>query len=247
MATNKDQLLQLIEFVQEISSQPGNEWFLDELLNKTLINNKDYFGQDDHSAGSFIKLQRQIFKNKAAEFYRGVKNQDLKNELVKDYVEMLWYRMVNVVDRYFLFLYYQAENMLNYYILTSDAFNKIATQSDKYKIAFNEKFVVACKDNFFKSNSPISLSKINSIWAKLVYWAIDSNNTTWLLKNKPMIDTLINSRNLTSHRNSQQSNETTFLITRNQIKNYKKGDEIYVSYPVHLLKLLRSTIQQKSE
>jgi len=236
MNENKLDLTTLIDFVTEIANQKGNEWFKNDLINNLGGNNYSTF---ETSAELFIRTLRKTFNKKSRDFYKIISDQRLNIELTADFKEMLWYKTTNNIERQYLFIYYQIENMLNHYIMMNDAFTKISKESDKHIIKFSEKFSVNCKAYFFDNNNqPRELNKIGSIWAKLVFWAVDTKNEIWLIDKKTNFDQIVNLRNDNSHRNSSELNN----YVQNTIDILKKSDDGNHSYVITILKKIKSTI-----
>lgn len=240
MGHSKEDLLKLAKFVNEIANEPGNEWFINEIQQTGHINKRISINKSELSFEAFVRLQKSIFKKKAMEFYKYIPNESLKNELIKDFIEMSWYKMLNVIERYFLFAYYQMENMLNYYLLVNDCYTKISSNKSKYNMPLTDKFVVDCYGYFFDNKgAKIELSKVKSIWAKLLFWAIEEASYDWFKSNKSNFDNLVNLRNFESHRNSADINQYAIK----QVNNFKIGDDSNLSYTISILKRIKSTIK----
>src|SRR5665647_523446 len=115
MKYKKENLLKLLRLIEEISNFHGNDWFKEELANK-LKDTSLIDEENSLSVESFLRLQRKIFRTKALEFYKNIEDDSLRVELTKDFQEMLWYKVLNQIDRQYLFTYYQIENMINFFI-----------------------------------------------------------------------------------------------------------------------------------
>lgn len=240
MKYNKEKLLKLLKLVEEISNQPGNEWFKNELtirLDATRLTKE----KDSLSIEPFLRLQRKIFRTKGLEFYKNITEDGLRIELIKDFQEMLWYKLLNQIDRQYLFTYYQIENMINFFIIKNLAHEKIKKNPNNYKIEFTEWFTVNSYSYFFSTNSdPIDVIKISSIYAKIVFWAIESGNKSWILDKtrKFHFDNVVQIRNMKSHRNSQGDN--TYLLRH--IQSIKIGDDSNYSFLIAILSRIKNTI-----
>jgi hypothetical protein len=240
MTYNKDTLIKLINLVKEIAKDPNNSWFR-TLLVEEFSQDMTVGEMEPSSTEAFIRLQKKIFRKKAFEYYKNINDSKLKGELVRDHQEMLWHKVLNQVDKQYLFAYYQLENMLNYYVLSNDVYVKIKQSPDKYIMQFNEKFEVVPYNSFFnKESQPVELNKVSSIYAKLAFWAVETGNKSWILDNsrKYHLGNLVQIRNMKSHRNSQ----IDYSYLNNQIEYYKKGDDINNSYIVSILTRMKTTL-----
>lgn len=240
MNYKKENLIKLLKLVEEISKQPGNEWFKDELtsrLDATSLSTDD----DSLSVEPFFRLQRKIFKTKGLEFYKNITDDKLRIELTKDFQEMLWYKVLNQIDRQYLFTYYQIENMINFFITKNLAHEKIKNNPNNYVIEFTDKFVVKSYNYFFSKNTePIDVIKISSIYAKIVFWSIETNNKSWIhdKSRKFHFDNIVQIRNMKSHRNSQVDN--SFILAN--IESIKKGDDSNYSFLIAILTRIKNTL-----
>ena len=241
-------LQNLLKLVKELSSRDDMEWFKNELVvhyssstkttnsvdNKSLINNYEF-----NDFPSFLRFQKINFRIKGKAFYFNIKEIELKNQLVKDFVEMYWFLNMNNIDRFMLFTYYQFENLLNYYCTKSNCFEKIEKNRNYFIESFGKNFVVICSDNFFYKTQCKPIEKV-SIWAKLVFWFKDSNNDEWEGKNHTNISNLINIRNKNAHRQPKYSNEKVI----NTISLLEKQDfskfSFYINILSHILKSFES-------
>ena len=240
MKYQKSSLIQLLKLVKEIVSERGNEWFKDSLYQELYSTGLDY-GNNSPSAESFLRLQRKIIRVKALEFYKNIESTKLRAELVKDFQEMQWYKLLNQVEKQYLFTCYQVENMINYFISNNQAHEKIKSRPEFYSIEFSEKFITKSYSYFFsKSGDPIEISKINSLYAKLVFWAIETNNKLWIMdkSRKYHLDHMINIRNMISHRNSQSD----YSQLLKYIDNIKRGDDTSYGFLVSIMTRIKNTL-----
>jgi hypothetical protein len=240
MKFKNEKLVKLLKLIEEISNQQDFKWFKDELtnmLNVTMLTRED----DSLSVEPFLRLQRKIFRTKGLEFYKNVAEDNLRIQLTKDFQEMLWYKVLNQVDRQYLFTYYQIENMINFFITKNLAHEKIRNNSNNYVIEFSEKFIVTSYNYFFSKNGdPIDVTKISSIYAKIAFWAIETNNKSWILdkSRKFHLDNVVQIRNLKGHRNSQGDNP--FVLAN--IEKIKKGDDSNYGFLIAILSRIKSTL-----
>lgn len=239
MTNNKENLIKLLKLVIEISKEPENDWFK-ELLKEKFDTSAIHREGDSLSADSFLRLQRKIFRTKALEFYKNIKEHNLRIELVKDFQEMLWYKVLNQVDNQYLFTYYQIENMINFFISKNSAHEKIKENPSHYVIEFSEKFIVKAYDYFYKSAKPIDVIKISSIYAKIVFWVVETDNKSWFLdkSRKFHFNNLVQIRNMKSHRNSHGDN--SFVLSN--IESIKKSDDSNYSFLSAILSRIKNTL-----
>jgi hypothetical protein len=240
MKYKKESLEKLLLLIDIISKGEGNEWFNEILQDRFQIYNTQ---KSDNfiTAESFIRLQRKIIKTKAIEYYKSIEDLKLQNELIKDFQEMLWFKVLNQIDKQYLFTYYQIENMINHFIIKNKAHDKIKVDSNRHTIKFTDKFEVKSALYFFKDSKPIEIDKISSIWAKLVFWAVETKNESWI-KDKSIkyhLDNIINIRNMKSHRNSNGE----YGIQLSYIEQIKKGDDSNYSYLLSILYKLKMSIK----
>jgi hypothetical protein len=229
----KENLIKLLDLIEKLSQKEEHKWFKDELSNKfSEKSNIDSFPE-------YFKAQRLQYKIKAKNFYSTINDKKLKLELINDYVEMSWHQSVNNIDRFLLFVFYQMENLINYYCKISNAFEKLELNKDYYTYSFNEKFNIITYDSFYFRGNQKPLAKIN-IWAKLTYWMHDSDSIEWESKNHFNLSNLINIRNKNSHRNSEIKNEDMLSL----IESIKKSDITAFSFYVNILKQILKSFEK---
>ena len=148
---------------------------------------------------------------------------------------MNWYQINNDMKQAFVYTFFQMENLLNFYITNSKAFEKIRLNQDFYNHSLNENFVVNCYINFNKVNNYKDINKIN-IWAKIVYWACDSKQTDYLTAYVSNFYNLVNIRNEENHRNSNSPSSYDKTI-----ENLRQGDFTDFSFYINILKKIYKT------
>lgn len=210
MNYKKDSLEKLLLLIDGVLSRPENEWFRQELA-KRFTKNESILGFPE-----FAKLLRKNFKKKAKKIYSDFNDVKLRQILIKDNVEMQWYMVLNDPGRFLLFLYYQIELLLNKYCIDFNSYEKINAEKNRFYFKVNDGFEIVCFDSFYSKDRTGAiikkpLEKINSIWAKLIFFVIDSNNIEWLEKNKSNFSTLINTRNKMSHRGFEIEDESDYI------------------------------------
>ena len=206
MAQNKEHLEKLLQFLDSLMKEPGNEWFVDELSKKIIKQHSNVESNiDKDSFNTLLSLHHSKIRRKARAYYKDIKDVKLRNQLVNDHAMMIWYKSIYEVEKYFVHVNYQIENMLNYYLAHTDfhskvqasprSYNKVISISTNYKIEID-----VYSYAFSKNNGPsISIEKILSLWAKLLYWAIDTNNFQFLCDQAGNFNAIINIRNQTNH------------------------------------------------
>lgn len=227
---SKESLEKLLRLIDELCACEENQWFKEALSSK--FGGKNGF----ENFPAFLKHQKNQFKIKGRSFYAAIADEKLKKELVDDYIEMSWYQSVNNLNRFMLYVFYQMENLLNYYISISNAFEKIDTNKNYYIHKYPPKFTVIVYDSFFYKNEEKSIKDI-SIWSKLTFWMIDSNNKDWEKMNHRNINNLISTRNAISHRNSNSNNK----YVDDTIDALKKSDFSSLSFYFNVLKKILET------
>lgn len=222
---SKASLEKLLHLIYELCTLEENKWFKDTLSSKFSSNT----GFENFP--SFIKHQKNQFRLKGKSFYLIISDPKLKKELIEDYMEMSWYQSINNLNRFMLFAFYQMENLLNYYISISNAFEKINANKNYYTHQYASNFTVLVYDGFFYKEEMKSIESIN-IWSKLTFWMIDSNNKEWEKLNHRNIGNLISIRNANSHRSSNSNNE----YVENTIEILRKSDFSSLSFYINVLK-----------
>lgn len=207
---DKDKIKEVLKALSDKLKKPENL----ELLEEFLMNCGIFDGTTD---SAYVRLQRKVLRQKSRAYYQKIKDEQLKKELTYAHSQMLWYRTINELEKYFLFVNYQIENMLNFYITENDAFTKIQSNARAYHKLLNpvsnsnksRPMDVDCYIYFFNRNSqppkPNRISKINSLWAKLLFWAIDkTGDIGYLERNYWNFNDIIEIRNEQNHANYER-------------------------------------------
>lgn len=216
MATNKDQLLQLIEFVQEISSQPGNEWFKGKLI-ETLIGNATPNNNIEKEVIAALSTNiESIHKYLLLDVvpiidYSAVEDDIIRNQLYRDCLEMLKYRLGKInnhinFDEFCRYAHLQAEELINYffYMKVDGDISQITKLISINKTKPEPPEHLSHIAYYTKLNAFAKLSKIDS-------------------KTKSTLIFINNLRNEMSHRNSLQiDNEDQILcdFEMNKLSGY---------------------------
>jgi hypothetical protein len=109
MDEQKQDLKTLIDFVNDIANQKGNEWFKAEL--------KDKISLQIHSTEIeeiYEYCIRQILKDQATKFYSDFKLIPIKDKLIEDYIRMEQFRRDDRFEDFCLALFQQIEGIVNY-------------------------------------------------------------------------------------------------------------------------------------
>lgn len=206
MAQNREHLEKLLQFLDSLIKEPGNEWFVDELSKKIIKQHPNVESNiDKDSFNTLLSLQHSKIRRKARAYYKDIKDVKLRNQLVNDHAMMIWYKSIYEVEKYFVHVNYQIENMLNYYLAHTNFHSKVLaspTSYDKEIINQVTKFRMNVKVYsyaFTEKRISISIEKIPSLWAKLLYWAIDTNNFQFLCDQAGNLNAIISIRNQTNH------------------------------------------------
>ena len=204
MAQNKEHLEKLLQFLDSLMKEPGNEWFVDE-LSKKIIKQHPIFESniDKDSFNTLLSLQHSKIRRKARAYYKEIKDVKLREQLVNDHAMMIWYKSIYDVEKYFVHVNYQIENMLNYYLAHTDFHSKVQASPTSYdkeiQVVKKTKNIKVYSYAFTDKGFPISIEKIPSLWAKLLYWAIDTNNLQFLCDHSGNFNAIIDIRNQTNH------------------------------------------------
>jgi hypothetical protein len=154
---------------------------------------------------------------------------------------MIWYKSIYEVEKYFVHVNYQIENMLNYYLIHTDFYSKVQaspTSYDKEIINPSTKFKMNVKVYsyaFTKDGDQISIEKI-SLWAKLLYWAVNSGNFDFLSNQVGNLNAIISIRNQANH---------SYYGRQNNAATYWKDqeDDINFAFISGIVKHIRNTIK----
>ena len=73
MAQNREQLEKLLQFLDSLMKEPGNEWFVDE-LSKKIIKQHPIFESniDKDSFNTLLSLQHSKIRRKARAYYKEI-------------------------------------------------------------------------------------------------------------------------------------------------------------------------------
>ena len=230
---DKEEIRKLLKLLGLKLQKPENNWMLEELSH--------YYTPLTWDA--FVRLQRNNAKKKARQYYKNIKYDTLRKELVKDHALMLWYKSINELEHFFVYTNYQIENMLNYYITKTDAYEKISKEPRSYhriiKASTSDyKIDIDCSIYFFNrnDNSPNPPSKIFSLWAKLLYWGLTYHrNIDFIEKQFSNLDAIIKIRNECNHANYDRNKSICSYW-------YSLDDDSQLAFVQLILKTIRNSI-----
>lgn len=212
-----------------------------------LIYLQDEVNQYSDGTSAFIKLQRKKLRNKGRLFYEEVSNCELRNKLVDDYAMMLWYKMIGDIPQMFTHILFQIENMLCHYISNDfKAYDKIMKDPEKYVYTYyndhtKNTFQRKAKEYFFLSDGKRQPLKNINIWAKYVYWFVETGKTIeYQNASHSLVSDIVNIRNTTEHRNSSESISPYILKQISYWKAYV--DERYNNVNSLLSEILKTIV-----
>lgn len=109
---DKETLLKLIDFIDELAKMQGNEWFYKNL--KSRFTNKPV---SDFSPTQVEEIYeyclQKIIKDHAEKFYHDFKLDDIKPKLIEDFIRMESFRRDNNFEDFCLAAYQQLELIIN--------------------------------------------------------------------------------------------------------------------------------------
>ena len=233
-----DKLLQVLHKVEQLCEQ--NVEFATALKESLSVAPTE--PSADSGFSSAMRLQHKRCGEKARDFYESISDPDLYQDLVKDYANMLWYKSMFNVGKYFVHVNFQIENMLNYYLDHSNFHKKIVANAPQYKyeLTISDRYSISIDvlANAFDKNKnfqPIEPAKMNSLWAKLLFWAIDTKQKDIIEQKKTYFNAIISVRNETNHRN--------YASEKWQTAYWQTQDSLQYGYIEDLLKKIRDSLK----
>lgn len=243
MGQNKEELNKLLSFIEELTRQPGNEEFVTGL--RAIVGSEKSNESNDEQLSSYLRLQRERFRKKARRYYKDIKDETLRSQLVDDHAWMLWYRSVDDVVSYFNYVNLQIENIVNFYLSNIDIHSKITSNPTAYMchlvVSPTGKYAIDidCNKDFFRNTaaglSKLPYSKVKSLWSKIWAWAICTGNTALVNSQASNIAAIINIRNDNNHRDSKVSSASSEYW-----KNLE--DDANYGFILMILKVFRNSV-----
>ena len=236
MGQNKEQLNKLLVFISELAKDSDNAWFVEELGRKYGM----YQTSNVQSFDAFVKLQHKRCRKKAKQYYSKISNDILRNQLVDDHAMMLWYKSIGELELFFVHVNYQIENMLNFYLDNSDCYNLISANPTAYCKTFTNNgytLSVDCQSYFFNpnSNKTVPIPKIKSLWAKILFWAVDACQLPFVNQQFGNFSAIINIRNEADHSYYGRVNSSSKFW-------YTQEDDVALAFIGGILRTVRNTI-----
>lgn len=192
MAQDRKQLEALLVFIDRLASEPGNEWFVEQLRNKYgRLDNKVSKNKEIENIEKYLAIDYYLDKQDSIIDYSFIKDDITKQRLIADNREMLryWYGVrahKKDFDEFSHCAVLQIEMLLNiYYSNLSDNISDIISYIKK----FNPKAKIDSAENIG------SISLASKIWSFC-------NEHKVGYKTKQTIDYLREVRNEVSHRKS---------------------------------------------
>lgn len=112
---DKEKLKKLLDLIEELLNEDGNEWLIDGLLERI----EKVSSIDKVASYSTIKriheyCIKEVINNQAEEFYNDFNIREIKPQLVKDFKEMEFKRREDKFENFTFALYQQIEGIVNY-------------------------------------------------------------------------------------------------------------------------------------
>ena len=179
------------------------------------------------SLSSAIRLQHERCMIKARDYYMRISDLELRGDLVKNYAKMLWYKSIFEIGQYFVQVNYQVENMMNFYLRNTDFHNKVKNMPARYctTVEFSPQYSItidALSYAYDKNQNLVAPEKIASLWVKIYYWAIETNQKEFFEKNRQNFNNIISIRNEMNHANSSSPKSSLMYWLKHE-DNFKYG------------------------
>ena len=236
MGQNKEQLKKLLDFLDELTKDKDNAWFVEELGRRF---GTCYFSNvADFDA--FVRLQHQKCRKKARQYYSKITNSTLRNQLIDGHAMMLWYKSIGELELFFVHVNYQIENMMNFYLDNTDCYNLINANPSMYCQTFSNRgynLTIDCQTYFFDKHSGgnVPISKIKSLWAKILFWAVHDNQLPFVQQQFSNFSAIINIRNETNHTNYGRAGNSSKYW-------YAQEDEMALAFIGGIIRTVRNSI-----
>jgi len=122
MSKKKESLGKLVKFIEEISNEPGNEWFKKDLQTKFGAQPPDISTPKDQIAHIYEYCIKEIISDQAHKFYEDLKLPNIKEQLVNDFIRMEQNKRQGDFENFCLALFQQIESITNELIKTDTVF-----------------------------------------------------------------------------------------------------------------------------
>jgi hypothetical protein len=198
MNYKKESLLKLLKLIEEISIQPGNEWFNNQIINLFVKNNSTNNNIDKTSLEARIRLIQQYLCVDVENLIDYSDFEDpAREQLFRDHLEMVRYKKGTpnhkiCFSEFCKYAHLQSEEMINYFL------NKISD----FKIESIQDFVNKNNPNYNPSKKPTVIHHISYTYKLTAFknahgFSKSTNDTLWFINDF---------RNEMSHRNSLANN-----------------------------------------
>lgn len=225
---SNNNLNKLIEFVQEISAQPDNTWFRNELLARLIYksNNTESEPTGFSDIVENIELIRKYLTLDVIPIidYSEIENEVIRNQLFRDSIEMAKYRLGKInntisFDEFCRYAHLQAEELINYFYIQN--FNtKIERILDFLK----------SYGNYNPNRIPENLNHIDYSFKLKAFVSYAGLNS----KTKNNLEFLNKIRNELSHRNSLQKEKDDEILRQFEIIGFSPTKFVLMNdYPAN--------------
>ena len=249
MGQNKEQLNKLLSFIDNLSKQEGNEWFLEEIKRRFC---KEITVSESKIDEIYELCIEKILREQADQFYKNFPIKDICSLLIEDFIRMEQFRRKDKFEDFCLAMYQQVECITNRIGREKDI-NDVALKLMGYpaytdgniknrvgeyqiaKLLFMDKVLE-------KSDRPVSeqfaVDKIRCIIYFVCYKAnMQSNDYNNFIEINELMNELYQYRN-TNHRGT--------IITEYQKKIYNKINPIKDFYYLKLIGVFATFIERIS-
>lgn len=214
MTQDRERLIKLGLFLDEISKISGNEWFVELLKSKSSINsnsNQLDFDQihkltlDLRRSKDYLKTVDKSIWSEAIKFYSNIKNAELRNSLQLDYKEMRIADKYDDIVEFTRRIVMQLENCIHYLCNRLNAHQIIKKNPEKYQNGSSN--LMQGKYAFFDMNGIeikyIHISISSKIFFIKQYYSFGYNYTD--------MNEMIKIRNKSSHRGDYTPEEVKII------------------------------------
>lgn len=180
MKYKKENLTKLLKLVEEISSQPENEWFKNDLKKKVTANSSiNNSSTIDEIYEYCIKL---IIKDHAEKFYADFKLLGIKERLIEDFIRMEKFRRDDNFEDFCLAAYQQLESIINELIKAPEFVNYYRDNRDMPAILRYDKTTKTYIINDFAQ--PIGKLIFQTVDLSKIDFYLNSSVQSWFFNHK---------------------------------------------------------------
>jgi hypothetical protein len=147
----KESLEKLLLLIEEISNDPDNLWFKEELLKKdSHLKNDNKIIQNIHEY-----CIKEIIEDQAKKFYGDFKLKDIKDVLIQDFIRMEQFRREDNFEDFCLAMFQQVENIVIYLFEKYTLNKKVIESSDQYLTSI----INSSSKEFFRNNRGVKIGR----------------------------------------------------------------------------------------